>query len=280
MYGKIFICATPIGNLEDISDRLKDTLSFVDIIYAEDTRVTSKLLSYLNIRKPLRRLDENLMDCSAENVISEVKNGSNIAYCSDAGTPCVSDPGMKLVNCAYKNNVLVEAIPGPCAAITAYVNSGFISNTFYFGGFFPKKETQKKDVLQKADLLDTIHIYYESPKRILSTLQFLQENVPQRKICVCRELTKIHEEVKIGNPLELIAFFQNKPCIKGEFVLLIDQKSDMELKEEKNSKFKQAQELINMLKNSSVSKKNILQLITKYVGISKNEAYEIILKEW
>ncbi|MDO5328518.1 MAG: 16S rRNA (cytidine(1402)-2'-O)-methyltransferase [Coriobacteriia bacterium] len=255
----ISICSTPIGNLDDVSKRLLDTLKAADVIYAEDTRVTSKLLSKFNIKTQVRRMDENTIEKQANKI---VKQNKNIAYCTDAGTPGVSDPGLKLVREARINNIDIEVIPGPCAAITAYVASGFTSQQFFFGGFFPRKESDRIKALNK----DCLQIYYESPKRISSALSTIAKVLPERKIAVCRELTKIHEDVQIGLANQI------KPIEKGEIVIVIDKPSKEELKENYNKKI----ELCRDLDLSKLSTKDATKLL-QLCGISKNDAYKLTI---
>ena len=251
----ITICPTPIGNLEDVSERLVTTLKEADVVYAEDTRVTAKLLNHLNINKPLKRLDENTMD-KAEEIANQ---NLNIAYCTDAGTPGVSDPGLKLVKAAKGN---VQVLPGPCAAITAYVASGFIGQDFYFGGFFPRKENDRKHIQDK----NCIQIYYESPNRLESALKSIATYLPNRQVSVCRELTKVHEEVITGLAKNL------KPTCKGEIVIVIDEPSKDEIEDSYKEKLEQAKNLT--LDNLTTKQK--IEILTNTCGISKNDAKKIL----
>lgn len=251
----ITICPTPIGNLEDVSKRLIKTLEDADVVYAEDTRVTAKLLNHLNINKPIKRLDENTMD-KAEEIANQ---NLNIAYCTDAGTPGVSDPGLKLVKAAKE----VTVLPGPCAAITAYVASGFTGQDFYFGGFFPRKESERKTIKSK----NCIQIYYESPNRLESALKSIATYLPERKVSVCRELTKIHEEVITGLAKDI------KPTCKGEIVIVIDKPSKNELVAKYKNQLKEAKNI----DLTGLSSKQKVDILVRCFKISKNDAKRLIL---
>lgn len=276
---KIFICATPIGNLGDASRRLIDVLSSVDCVFCEDTRITKKLLMAFNISTKTKRLDENIMDKLLDEIINYVKEGHTIAYCSDAGMPGVSDPGIRLVNEAQKNNIELEVLPGPCAAVNAYVLSGFLSNKFYFGGFLPKKQKELKVLVAKNSLLDAVQIYYESPKRLISTLESLSKILLNRQIAVCRELTKIHEEVLRGNALSLLKEFKNRDCIKGEIVLVIDCPEKAELSSTQDNNYDIAKKLVREILKLNISKKDISKLVSNTLNISKNNVYDMVLEE-
>lgn len=271
--GKIIICATPIGNLDDISSRLGSSLQDADIVYAEDTRVTLKLLNHLNIEKPIKRLDDNIMDKHASFVIDEVKRGEVIAYCTDAGTPGVSDPGLKLVEAAREADVEVEVVPGPSAVISAYVASGFTNQCFYFGGFLPRKENAQINQLKSLSKLDAVLIFYESPKRLVATLTSIAEVFPKTQISVCRELTKIHEEVNIGASFDVLDDYKNRESIKGEIVICVNNKPEEESDTSEDNTLKLAQ----YLHEYGAKTGDITSALQEVFNISKNEAYEIAL---
>lgn len=271
--GKIYICSTPIGNLSDASKRLIDTLFEVDVIFAEDTRVTSKLLNYFEIKTSLKRLDENTMDKRVSSVIDIAKSGKNVAYCSDAGTPGVSDPGLKLVNSAYENNINVEVIPGPTAAITAYVASGFTSQNFYFGSFLPRKSSEIKQVLKDLSNLEAILIFYESPKRLVSSLKIIMDVLPNSEIAICRELTKIHEEVIRGKANQLIGILSSRETIKGEIVICIN---PCDLKN-KDADKDQIINIASQLKDEGLKTSSNAEILSNIFNISKNDAKRIAL---
>ena len=273
--GKIIICSTPIGNLDDISKRLICSLNDADVIYAEDTRVTSKLLNYLKVEKPIKRLDENIMDKHAAIVVDEAKSGEVIAYCTDAGTPGVSDPGLKLVEAARDAGVEVEVVPGPSALISAYVASGFTNQSFFFGGFLPRKENAQINYLKELANLNAVLIFYESAKRLVSTLTNIAEVFPKTEISVCRELTKLHEEINVGNSLNVLEDYKSREAIKGEIVICINNnpQNNSEDSDSGDTTFKLAQ----YLHQYGAKTGDISSALQEVFNISKNEAYEIAL---
>ncbi len=196
--GRITIVPTPIGNLGDITLRALDALRTADVVCAEDTRVSGGLLAALGISKRLERLDENAMGSRAADVVARAADGQHIAYCTDAGMPGVSDPGMRLVAAAREAGVAVEVLPGASAAITAYVASGTACSRFYFGGFFPRKAGERERMLDSLRSLDAALVFYESPNRLCDALDTIARAYPMRQVAVCRELTKLHEEVARG----------------------------------------------------------------------------------
>jgi len=214
--GKLFIVATPIGNLKDITLRALEVLKSVDLIACEDTRVTVKLLNHYEIKKPLVSFHEHTKIKKIENLISELQIGKNIALVTDAGTPGIADPGGVLVSEAIKNDIEVVPIPGVSALTTALSIAGFPSNEFIFLGYFPKKKGRQTLLKGIAQEKRTI-VFYESPHRILKTLDGLKEYLENREIVVCRELTKKFEEIYRGKVSDIIG--KVKP--KGEFVIVI-----------------------------------------------------------
>ena len=210
MPGKLIICPTPLGNLGDMTTRALDALRAADVICAEDTRVTGKLLAALGIEgKRIERLDENVIAQRAAEITARVIAGEVIAYCTDAGMPGVSDPGLRLVRTARVAGVPVEVLPGPTAVATAYVASGCIDQSFYFGGFFPRKDAARRQLLEQLKPLQAALVFYESPNRLVGALRAITDMLPLRGVAVCRELTKLHEEVVRGPAPEVLAEFAN-----------------------------------------------------------------------
>lgn len=222
--GTLYIVSTPIGNLKDITLRAIDVLSSVDLVVCEDTRVTGLLLKRLEISKKMVAVNDFNEEQRTAEVILNLKQGINIALVSDAGTPLVSDPGYKLVREAIAQKVRVESIPGASAMIAALTVSGLPSDKFMFAGYLSKKDGKRKtqlEVLNKIhDILKTTFIIYESPFRVLKTLESIKEIFGNIDIVVCRELTKLHEEVRREKVSDSIEYF-NKTSPKGEFVLLL-----------------------------------------------------------
>lgn len=278
--GKLIICPTPLGNLGDITKRTLEAFSQCDVVCCEDTRVTGKLLSALGIKKSLERLDEATLSSKAEYIAQRVLSGEIIAYASDAGMPGVSDPGQRLVDAALEVGAVVEVLPGPTALTTAYVASGFSARSFYFGAFFPRKEGERKRLLSQLKPLDAVLIFYESPLRLVSALGALKELVPYRRVAVCRELTKIHEEIVRGTIDEVLRVFvdrEKQEGIKGEIVLVIEAPNEQELRADKTSALLSAEERVSDLLNSGqYSKKDIVRILKDEFGLTRNDAYELV----
>ena len=278
MPGKLVICPTPLGNLGDMTVRALEVLRAADVVCAEDTRVTGKLLVALGIEgRRLERLDENLVGERADEIAARVLAGETIAYCSDAGMPGVSDPGLRLVRVAREVGAPVEVLPGPTAVATAYVASGTTSTNFYFGGFFPRKDAARKQLLDSLKGLDAALVFYESPNRLVSSLDSIAESLPYRDIAVCRELTKLHEEIVRGSIDEVKEQFESRESIKGEIVLVIDAPNDLEMRAANAFAAASAEERAVELLAQGERPKLVAKTIAEEFGISRNEAYEMVL---
>ncbi|MEG0323135.1 MAG: 16S rRNA (cytidine(1402)-2'-O)-methyltransferase [Raoultibacter sp.] len=281
MSGKLIICPTPLGNLGDMTQRALDALESADTVCAEDTRVTGKLLAAYDIANRLERLDENALSTQTGRIVDRIAAGETIAYCSDAGMPGVSDPGLRLVRAAREADVMVEVLPGPTAVATAYVASGSVNPHFYFGGFFPRKASERTETLESLRSLNAALVFYESPKRLVSALASIAETFPDRVIAVCRELTKLHEEVVRAETCEALRMFSEREqtsSIKGEIVLVIDGVSEQEAALSAAASIDDAKTRAALLKSAGgYSKKDITALLQAEFGISRNEAYEIAL---
>lgn len=219
--GTLYVVATPIGNLEDITFRAISTLKKADLIACEDTRQTKKLLNRYKISKPLISYHQHSKLQKIDFIIAELKSGKNMVLVSDAGTPGISDPGGVLVQRAWEEGIKIIPIPGACAAAAALSACGFAADQFLFLGFLPKKKGRQTLLTELKDEKRTI-VLYESPHRLMKTLEDLGQYLGERTICVARELTKIFEEIKRGQIPEIFDFFKNHPeKIKGEFVICI-----------------------------------------------------------
>lgn len=278
--GRLVICPTPLGNLGDMTKRAHEALSLADAILAEDTRVTGKLLSALGIKNSLERLDENMIAQKTQETIARIASGEVLAYCTDAGMPGVSDPGLRLVAAVREAGLEVEVLPGPSAAVTAYVASGTHNANYYFGGFFPRKDAERIRLLQQLGNLDAALVFYESPKRIVSALHLIAQQLPSRKVAVCRELTKLHEEVVCDRAPQLAEEFAKRSeegVIRGEIVLVIDGPTDEEREgaadQVQASAMERAQEL---LASGTYTNKDIVEALRAEFGISRNKAYAIV----
>lgn len=268
MNGKLYLVATPIGNLEDITLRALKILKDVDLIAAEDTRNTLKLLNHYEISKPLISYHRHNEELKVDNLISKLKNGENIAVVSDAGTPGISDPGEVIVKSAIENNIEVIPIPGACAAINALVASGLDTKEFSFYGFLPLNKKLRREKLDELKRETKTSIIYEAPHKLQNTLEDLKKIVEDRKIVLAREITKIHEEFIRGNIEEIISKSAN---LKGEMIILIGGATKKE--EETALNELSLEEHYNYYKNLGLDKKEIIKRIAKDRGVSKNEIY-------
>ena len=222
MPGTLYVVATPIGNLADFTFRAETTLRAVNLIASEDTRTSRTLLKHYNISTPLIAYHDNNEINQAKNLVNKLNSGDSIAVISDAGTPCISDPGYRLVHLAKKEGIEVIAIPGPSALTAALSVSGIPTDHFYFEGFLPPKKGRKP----RFELLETLPatvVIFESPQRVLRTLKDIQQYLGNRVVSICRELTKIYEETFLGTVIEAENYF-SKSKTKGEFVILVAKK--------------------------------------------------------
>lgn len=280
--GKLVIVPTPIGNLGDMTLRSLEALRAADAVCAEDTRVTGKLLAHFGIRKPVERLDEAMIGAKAAAVMERVAAGEVVAYCSDAGMPGVSDPGLRLVAAAREAGVAVEVLPGASAAACAYVASGTVCPRFYFGGFFPRKGAEQRAVLEQLRGLDAALVFYESPNRLVTALKAAAEALPLRQVAVCRELTKLHEEVARGAAAELAERFAARAAqpggIRGEIALVIDAPNAAEGEAAAESAAASAQVRAADLATEGLRTKEIARRLAAEFGIPRNDAYEIAMR--
>lgn len=273
--GKIYLVPTPIGNLGDITLRALEVLKSVDLIAAEDTRQSLKLLNHFNIKKSLISYHKHNEQGKSEELIDRVRNGENIAVISDAGTPGISDPGSIILKKCIENGIDVEVLPGATAFTTAIIYSGLDTSAFIFRGFLPRENKEKKEFVESLkDRRETI-IFYESPYRVIDTLIFLKENFGNRNIAVCRELTKLHEEIYRGSLEEAICYF-NDNIPKGEFVLVLQGKSLEEIRNENVAKWEDMsiKDHIIYFINQGMSKKDAIKQVSKDRELPKSEVYK------
>ena len=277
----LIVCPTPLGNLGDMPPRALQALQQADCICCEDTRVTGKLLAALGVeRKRLERLDEAVLGERAARIVERAAAGERIVYCSDAGMPGVSDPGQRLVAAARDAGVPVEVLPGPTAVATAYVASGFTCPRFYFGGFFPRKQAERAAVLDGLAALDAVLLFYESPQRVASALQAVASRFPMRRVAVCRELNKLHEEVVAGPAPQVAEQFEQRArehAIKGEIVVVVDAPSQEEADGLAQDAYEQAAQRADGLRaEGRLTGKQMVQQLQREFGISRNQAYELV----
>jgi len=276
MAGTLYIVATPIGNLDDITKRAIDTLNLVDFIVAEDTRVTLKLLNYLNIKKKLISYHKYNIKEREQFIIDELKNGRNIALVSDAGTPLISDPGEEIVKRCHMEGIKVTAVPGACALILGLIMSGISSQNFVFEGFLPKNKRAKMEKLNELKSEKRTIILYEAPHKLIGTLELIKEIFGENRVLsLVKEITKIHENVIIGEVGEIIKILNNDPP-KGEYVVVIEgEKEDQTNNKDKNA---QVEEMIEDLKAKGLSSKEITSIVSKKLDIPKNQVYKMVIK--
>ncbi len=281
MAGKLIIVPTPLGNLGDMAPRAVEALREADVVLAEDTRVTGRLLRAFAVATPLERLDEQVMAQRAPAVVERVLAGAVAAYCTDAGMPGVSDPGLRLVAAARQADAPVEVIPGPSAVATAYVASGTTCPRFYFGGFFPRKGVERRACLEALRGLDAALVFYESPKRLVEALEAVAEAFPWREVAVCRELTKLHEEVLRGRAAEVRDAFAARAGepggIRGEVAFVIDGPSPEEGAAEAAQAAEGAQARAAELAAEGLRTKEAARALAEEFGIGRNEAYEMAM---
>lgn len=272
--GILYVVGTPIGNLSDMTYRAVETLGSVDFICAEDTRVTAKLLNYFEIKKPLVSYHEHNARQAGEEIISRIAAGENAAIVTDAGMPCISDPGELLVRQCAENGIQVSVVPGPTAAMSAIAISGLNTKNFSFRGFLSVNKKQRNAHLaQIKDCPDTL-IFYEAPHKLLNTLTDMLSFFGDRRISLCRELTKIHEEVRRTTLAEAVEYYTvNKP--KGEFVLIVDGAREEE--DGSADTLGAALEQVRKLSESGMRPADACREIAKVSPFSKGELYTAYL---
>ena len=273
MNGKLYIVATPIGNLEDITLRALRILKEVDLIAAEDTRQTLKLLNHFEIAKPLISYHRHNEEIKSDILIEKLKNGENIALVSDAGTPGICDPGEEVIKKAIEENIEVIPIPGPCAMINALIASGISTKEFNFLGFLPLNKKLRKEKLEEIKKSEKTIIIYEAPHKMKSTLEDLKDILEDRKIVLARELTKIHEEFIRKNIDELLNEIDN---LKGEMILIIEG-STKASEEENELNNLSLEEHYKHYEKQGLDKKEIIKKIAKDRNVNKNEIYQYFI---
>ena len=269
-FGVLYVVATPIGNLDDITLRAINVLQSVDLIAAEDTRHSLKLLNHLDISKPLISYHRHNEDVKTDILINELKSGKNIAVISDAGTPGISDPGEVVIKKCIDENIKVIPIPGACAMINALIASGIDTKEFNFLGFLPLNKKLRKEKIEEIKNSNKTVIIYEAPHKMKNTLEDLKEILNNRKIVLAREITKIHEEFIRGNIEELT---QKIDGLKGEMILIIEGNKEKDNIENNELINMSLEEHYKYYENQGLDKKEIIKRIAKDRNVSKNEIY-------
>lgn len=275
MQGKLFLCSTPIGNLEDITFRVLRILKEVDIIAAEDTRHSIKLLNHFEINTPMTSYHEFNKVEKADVLVNMMKNGKNIALITDAGTPGISDPGEVLVEKCFEHGISVSSIPGPAACITAITMSGLPTRRFAFEAFLPRDKKERQIILEELKEETRTMIIYEAPHHLLATLKELYKALGNRKITLCRELTKKYEEANKTTLERLIDKYENEE-VKGECVLVIEGKTFKEKREEEVKQWEEMtiEEHMQIYLDKGIDKKEAMKMVAKDRGVSKRDIYK------
>jgi len=278
MAGKLYLCATPIGNLEDITFRVLRTLKEVDLIAAEDTRNSIKLLNHFEIKTPMTSYHEYNKIEKAYQLVDKMREGKNIALITDAGTPGISDPGEDLVRICYEEGIEVTSLPGPAACITALTMSGLPTRRFAFEAFLPREKKERALVLEQLKNETRTIILYEAPHHLVKTLEELLGALGNRKIAVCRELTKRYEEKMLSSISDMLDFYkENEP--RGEYVIVLEGKSFEEIAEEEKKSWEAMtlEEHMAVYENQGIDRKEAMKLVAKDRGISKRDVYQALL---
>ena len=278
MPGTLYLCATPIGNLEDMTFRCIRILKEVDLIAAEDTRNSIKLLNHFEIKTPMTSYHEYNKIEKGHKLVEHLLNGEDIALISDAGTPGISDPGEELVKMCQEAGIVVTAIPGAAACITALTISGLSTRRFAFEAFLPADKKERQAVLDELKEETRTIVLYEAPHRLVKTLQLLYDTIGNRKISICRELTKKHETVFAATMEEALAYYNNHEP-KGECVMVIEGKSRDEIRAEEQAHWEEMtiEEHMEYYESQGIDRKEAMKRVAKDRGIGKRDVYKALL---
>ena len=279
MAGKLYLCATPIGNLQDMTPRVRETLEVVDLIAAEDTRNSIKLLNHFEIKTPMTSYHEYNKVEKAKYLIEQIQDGKNIALITDAGTPAISDPGEVLVAMCYEVGITVTSLPGPAACITALTLSGLSTRRFCFEGFLPADKKEKKDIIEDLKRESRTIILYEAPHHLIRTLEELYEALGNRRVTLCRELTKRFETILPTTFEDALTMYQEEEP-RGEYVLVVEGKSHEDFKKEQEADWQSIsiEEHMAIYEEKGTDHKEAMKLVAKDRGISKRDVYQYLLK--
>lgn len=278
MAGTLYLCATPIGNLEDITFRCVRVLNEVDLIAAEDTRNSIKLLNHFEIKTPMTSYHEYNKIEKGHKLVEKLLAGEDIALITDAGTPGISDPGEELVKMCHEAGVIVTAVPGAAACVTALTISGLATRRFAFEAFLPTDKKERQRVLDEMREETRTIVMYEAPHRLLKTLKVLSETLGNRKISVCRELTKKHETVFATTVDEAVSYYEKQEP-KGECVLVIEGKNPEDIRREERSKWEELsmEEHMELYLSKGMNKKDAMKQVAKDRGVGKRDVYQALL---
>lgn len=280
MTGTLYLCATPIGNLRDVTPRVIDTLNEVDLIAAEDTRNSIHLLNHFHIRKPMTSYHEYNKVEKAEELIAKLHEGCNIALITDAGTPAISDPGEVLVKMCNEEGIPVTSLPGPSALIVALTLSGLSTRRFCFEGFLPADKKEKKEILEELKSESRTIILYEAPHRLVRTLKELSDTLGDRRVTLCRELTKKFETVTPTTLEKALAYYETEEP-RGEYVLVVEGRSLREKRKLEQESWENItiEEHMKLYEEQGADRKEAMKKVAKDRGVGKREIYQALLKE-
>ncbi len=280
MGGKLILCATPIGNLQDMTPRVIEALRTADMIAAEDTRNSIRLLQHFAIATPMTSYHEHNKIDKAKFLISYMKEGRTVALITDAGTPGISDPGETLVQMCQEEQIPVTSLPGACACITALTLSGLPARRFCFEGFLPSDKKEKRQVLEELREEPRTIILYEAPHRLVRTLAVLKETLGNRRVTLCRELTKKFETVMPGTLESALALYETQEP-RGEYVLVLEGRSAAEKKAELSESWREVsiKEHMKIYEDKGISGKEAMKLVAADRGVSKREIYQYLINE-
>mgnify|MGYP004657518205 CR=1 FL=1 len=280
MTGTLYLCATPIGNLEDITFRVLRTLKEVDLIAAEDTRNTIKLLNHFEIKTPMTSYHEYNKIDKAAYLVSKLSQGTNIALVTDAGTPGISDPGEEIVRQAYSAGIPVTSLPGACACVTALTLSGLSTRRFAFEAFLPSDKKERAAILESLKTETRTIIIYEAPHHLLNTLKQLYNTIGNRKLTLCKELTKLHETIQLTTLEEAIDHYTDS-APKGEYVLVLEgiSRHILDLQEQESWREMELQDHMQHYLKQGLSKKEAMKKVAQDRGISKRDVYQQLLSD-
>ncbi len=277
--GILYLCATPIGNLQDMTMRVVETLGSVDLIAAEDTRNSIRLLHHFDIHTPMTSYHEHNKVEKAQVLVARLQEGKNVALVTDAGTPAISDPGETLVKMCQEAGIRVTSLPGACACITALTLSGLSSRRFCFEGFLPSDKKEKAEVLEECSQESRTMVFYEAPHRLKRTLQELHEALGERRLTICRELTKKFEEV-MPTTLEGAVSYYGETEPRGEYVLVVEGRDRMQKKKERQAEWEalSVAEHVRLYEEQGMERKDAMKQAAKDRGVGRREIYQSLLE--
>ena len=279
MQGKLYLCATPIGNLEDMTFRAVRTLREADLIAAEDTRNSIKLLNHFDIKTPMTSYHEYNRIEKARYLVEQMREGKNVALITDAGTPGISDPGEDLVRLAYEAGIEVTSLPGACACVTALTLSGLSTRRFCFEAFLPQDKKERQTIMEELKTETRTVILYEAPHRLVRTLEELLENLGDRRITLCRELTKKHETVFLSTLSGALEYYRDQEP-KGECVIVMEGRSREEMREEERRSWEEMdiREHMDLYLSRGMDQKAAMKAVAKDRRIGKRDVYRMVLE--